>query len=489
MQCAHNKSRQHGAFCFAFKVCNFSLKIICMAMSWATRRKLEYLGIIIICTLLFLVLPFFLFVYEAPTCFDGQRNGNETGVDCGGSCRLLCSAEILEPFTRWDPRIFEVTPGVYSVLAYIENPNASAEVRNTPYIFRLYDAEGMLVMEREGRTFIPKGKTFAIYDGNFTTGERVPVRATFEFPEPLVWTRSAVPDPDISVTNKALLDEDTSPRVEARVENRSSERIVNLELVAIIFDGSGNAIGSSRTFVDELPAWQSTNLVFTWPVPFLTEEVACSAPIDVALVIDRSGSMASLGNSPPQPLTDVKEAAVFFTNELREGDQGALVSFAGTASSPIDSPLTPDLSLLQSAIESIAIHSAGVQHTNIGDGLLKAFEELTSENARAESEKAIVLLTDGVATMPTSNERNDYPDFYAREVAEGAREAGINIFTIGLGKDVNADFLRGIASSTSEFYSAPSTEELTGIYENIATKLCTKRPAVIEIIPRIYPVF
>ena len=60
-------------------------------MSWASNRRLAYISVV-----LFGVLAVVLFVglvvfYEAPTCFDGKRNGTEEGVDCGGSCDLICS--------------------------------------------------------------------------------------------------------------------------------------------------------------------------------------------------------------------------------------------------------------------------------------------------------------------------------------------------------------------------------------------------------------
>ena len=456
-------------------------------MNWATKRKLEYLGLIMAATLLFFVLPFFLFVYEAPTCFDGSKNGDETGRDCGGSCRLLCPAEALPPIMRWDPRIFEVSPGLYSVLAYIENPNATAEVRYTNYNFKIYDREGILITERNGQTFIPKGANFAVFNGNFSLGERRPARATFEFDNNLVWTRNVDTEQDILITNKALSSEDTVPRVEATVENRSADRIVNIELVVVILDSSGNAIGASSSFIDVLNQWESKPIVFTWPRPFTTQAVACSAPVDVAVVLDRSGSMRSLGLNPPQPLTDVKNAAVFFVNQLGENDQATVVSFAGLASDPIDSVLSGDLSQAKSAIEKILILSDGVQNTNIGDGLFKAFTELSSIRHKEGSERAIVMLTDGVATRPVKSDDPNYPENYALEISNQAKSENIQLFAIGLGKDINASFLRSVASSSSEFFLAPTSKELLGIYKDIATKLCIKKPAIIEIFPRIYP--
>lgn len=454
---------------------------------WATRRKLQYFWIIVGFIVLFFVIPFYIFIYQAPTCFDGLRNGGETGIDCGGSCRLLCSIEITEPISRWDPRVFRVAQGTYSAIAYLENPNVTAEVLYAPYVFKLYDKDNTLITERKGTTFIPKGATFAIFEGNFMTGERVPTRATFSFDGALTWTRNATKDPDLSVTNKALTGEETSPRVDALVKNESLDRISNVEFTAIILDGSGNAVGASRTFLEDIEKGETRPIVFTWPLPFETKAEVCESPVDVALVIDRSGSMNDLGTTPPQPLTDVKNAAVSFLNQLDKNDQGSIVSFATEASSPIDMELTSDFSKLIKSVDTISILTTGVQNTNIGDGMLKAREELLSSRHRESVGKVMIVLTDGVATHPEKKGDPTYPEKFALSIADQSRLENIGIFAIGLGKDLNIPFLKSVASSSEEFYLAPTTKDLVSIYKQIATKICKKRPAVIEIIPRFYP--
>jgi Mg-chelatase subunit ChlD len=455
-------------------------------MEWSTKRKLEYFGVIVAFILVFIVLPFYIFIYEAPTCFDNLRNGKEKGIDCGGACELLCPAEAIKPVLRWDPRVFRVSPGMYSVLAYIENPNPTAEVKSAPYTFKIYDREGVPLAERKGTTFIPKGKTFAVFDGNFSIAERTPYRATFEFGD-LTWTRNTKIEPVLEIRNKALIKEETEPRVEATIENKELVRVSNVELVVIIFDGNGNAIASSKTFVEELEKGESAPLVFTWPYPFETKARVCESPVDVAVVIDRSGSMRSLGTTPPQPLTDVKNAAVYFVNQLSKNDQGSLISFATTASQPLDRPLTADLLSLTKAIDAISILPEGVQQTNISDGILKARNELESERHKSSSGKVMVLLTDGIATHPEKAGDPLYPETFAKAAATEAKESGISIFTIGLGKDVNASFLSEISTKAEDYYPAPTTKELNSIYKEIATKICKERPAVIEVISRIYP--
>jgi Mg-chelatase subunit ChlD len=456
-------------------------------MEWATRRKLQYTSIIIAVIVIFFVIPFYAFIYKAPTCFDGFKNAEETGIDCGGACKLLCSAQIAEPISRWDPRVFKVTTGVYSVVAYLENQNVTAEVLSAPYKFSLYDKDNVLITTREGTTFIPRGQNFAIFEGNIQVGERIPTRASFEFGKDLVWLKNTDPKPDLTITSKALSNENVSPRVDASVKNNTLSRVSNIELVVMILDSTGNAIGASRTFIESLEKDQIEQVVFTWPQPFATKSVACSSPVDVALVIDRSGSMASLGKTPPQPLTDVKNAAILFVNQLTKNDQATVISFANEASSPIDSLLTSDTASIISAINNISIHATGTQNTNIADGMLKARDELNSTRHKNNADKVMITLTDGVATRPEKKGDATYPETEAIAVANNSKIEDINMFTIGLGKEINTEFLESIASTTDDFYLAPTTKELTAIYKQIATKICQQQPAVIQIIPRVYP--
>lgn len=456
-----------------------------MNLDWATKRKLQYFALIVIAIMFVFVIPFYIFIYKTPTCFDGIRNGNETGVDCGGSCRLICSVQIDEPISRWDPRVFRVSDGVYSAIAYLENPNIAGEVINAPYTFTLYDRAGAIITERSGVTFIPRGSAFAVFEGRIETGERIPVRAAFRFNDNLSWTRNTAPMPDITVLNKALVRPDSSPRVDASVSNNGFDRLRNIEFVAIISDGAGNAIGASRTFVEYLERGETIPLVFTWPEPFETRADICESPVDVALVIDRSGSMEFLNKTPPQPLTDVKDAAVYFVNQLGKNDQATVVSFGNEAS--VDSTLTSQKDALIQKVDSISILTDSVQNTNFADGITKAFNELFSERGRNNVGKVIVALTDGVATLPKKTGDETYPETFALEEVAKAKMRGVSLFTIGLGRDLNQDFLRKAASSSAEFFLAPSAKELTTIYNQIATKMCKRIPASIEIIPRVYP--
>ena len=93
---------------------------------------------------------------------------------------------------------------------------------------------------------------------------------------------------DIDVTHGQILRLESAPRVLANVKNNGIKEIKNIELIAVIFDGSDNAIAASRTFVETLKKNESTDVFFTWPKPFELGSKVCEKPSDIMLLLDRS---------------------------------------------------------------------------------------------------------------------------------------------------------------------------------------------------------
>jgi len=204
------------------------------------------------------------------TCFDGIQNQGETAPDLGGPCHYLNPADLKPLVNQW-ARSFAIVPGLYSSVAYIENPNPSGGIRTARYIFKLYDERNILVAERLGETFIPPGKVVPIFEGNMQVGGRVPKRTTFQFIDTLTWeVMESQRAAEVFVANKTFKEVNGSPRLSAEVQNKGVYRLRNLVVVATIFDEAGNAIGASRTIVDAMPADSVKKVVFTWPDIFKT---------------------------------------------------------------------------------------------------------------------------------------------------------------------------------------------------------------------------
>ncbi|MFA5841356.1 MAG: hypothetical protein WC835_00090 [Candidatus Paceibacterota bacterium] len=236
-------------------------------MDWSTKRKLTYLSILLLVILV--VAAYFLYplFIENPTCSDGKQNGDEVGVDCGGICNNFCASQVRPLSIIWQ-RSFEVAPGIYDVLGYVENQNADAGVSSLLYRFKLYDDKNVLIAERDGKTFIGPNQSGAIFSGGINTGERIPKLVYLEF-EDYQWTKI---DPrflkiNFSVKNQQLLNASTSPRLAVSVGNESLTDLRNVEAAAILRDQDDNAIAVSNTVIESLPKQSSKDIFFTWLTP------------------------------------------------------------------------------------------------------------------------------------------------------------------------------------------------------------------------------
>jgi len=460
---------------------------------WASRRKSIYLVaiVLILSSLSFAI--FWKYWYKTPTCFDNLKNGDESGVDCGGSCTLLCSSGVIPPIVRWDPRLFEVSPGIWSAIVYVENQNTSADAAYVPYTFTLYDENNRVLVERKSATILPKSKMVGIFEGSIQMEDGVrPKRAVFELGNDIVWKKNEEVGEKLKITHSPLLRLNTAPRVEVNIKNISTEEIKNIEFVAAIFDGEDNVIAASRTFVEKIKKDEDTNIFFTWPKPFALGSKACEKPTNTILLLDRSGSMASLGGTPVEPLSEAKRAAASFVEQLGSKDKVGLVSFASNVSEPIDLVLSSDLNLAKQAIDKVNIEASSTQYTNIFEPLHSAWQELISARGQNESSKIIILLTDGVANNPRDpqgrTEADDikYAEGLATREASSIKSDGLIIYTIGLGNKINELFLKNIASTANNYFFAPTASNLETIYKNISEDICEEVPARIEITYKIF---
>lgn len=168
--------------------------------------------------------------------------------------------------------------------------------------------------------------------------------------------------------------------------------------------------------------------------------------INVALVIDRSGSMRG------QPITDAKQAASTFVGLMQNQDQSAIVSFSHQPRT--DHPFSNDINALKAAITTI--DAAG--GTAIFDALIHSVYLM---NANMKN-RAIILLTDGA-------DKDSYYSF--QEALNLLLSHEIRTFTIGLGLNRNSpeeNILKEISDKTGGLYFySPTSSDLEEIYRLI----------------------
>lgn len=231
-------------------------------LSWARQRKILFFW----WTGLFALAVFGLYalvaLYRAPNCQNGERDGDERGVDCGGKCARVCPADV-QPLLVHFVRSFEIDTGVWGAVASVENRNPEAGARTVPYVFKLYDADNLLLYERHGAAYIPPHKVFALFEGRMYTGDRAASRATFSFlEEPLL---ERMTEPGLLVATKGFTTHERSSLLEAVITNPTRTPVEGIDATALLFASDGNIIGASATAVKKLAGEGSITLSFTWP--------------------------------------------------------------------------------------------------------------------------------------------------------------------------------------------------------------------------------
>ncbi|MGM0842256.1 MAG: S-layer homology domain-containing protein [Bacillota bacterium] len=208
--------------------------------------------------------------------------------------------------------------------------------------------------------------------------------------------------------------------------------------------------------------WESTFIEDPESIPTKCkrdDEESTNKPLDLVFVIDSSGSM--LDNDPEnlrlKAAKDVIDSLADGDQVGIVGDQGAVVDFDSYAS--LLQGLTDDKELLKDAVDKIDSNGG----TNIGSGVSKALTEL-DKSGRNDAIQAILLLTDGVG-------------YYSDSYTIKAKNAGVKIFTVGLGENIDASLLKDIADETGgDFYQTLEAEELSTIFtkaKDVAQELDT----------------
>ncbi len=236
--------------------------------SWATRRRFMYSTFVIIVLIVLVALPIFYFFYKPPTCNDRIKNGDEEGVDCGGSCVMLCQDIFLPPKIVWGGAKFEkISSGVYNFASLIINPNVDAGAIDVPYKISIYDEAGLMIKEQYGKVTLYPHRNSLAFNPLVNLDKSVPYKATFEFTSPPVWYRSNDELDKLIIVDKRYTEDSNSSSLEIVLENRGLLPYQNIDVSVILSDINGNAIGFSKTKIDSINAKNDREIAsYTWPI-------------------------------------------------------------------------------------------------------------------------------------------------------------------------------------------------------------------------------
>ncbi|HWT03136.1 MAG TPA: VWA domain-containing protein [Pyrinomonadaceae bacterium] len=154
-------------------------------------------------------------------------------------------------------------------------------------------------------------------------------------------------------------------------------------------------------------------------------------PVNLALVIDKSGSMADADK-----MSRVKAALLTMVGQLRESDVLSIVVFDSEAEVLMPAQPIGNREDVRRLIRSIEPGSS----TNIHAGLMLGYHQALV-NYRRDVTNRVILLTDGIANTGVTDPTRISRDSLA------FNDRGIDLSTIGVGLDLNKDLLRILAKS------------------------------------------
>ncbi|MBV9126176.1 MAG: VWA domain-containing protein [Planctomycetes bacterium] len=156
--------------------------------------------------------------------------------------------------------------------------------------------------------------------------------------------------------------------------------------------------------------------------------------LNLALVLDVSGSMYEEDGTGISRLKRIQEAATAAIARLRPDDQLAIVAFAHNAQVVLPSTTLADMAKIEDVLQRVDMFDVDPGGTSMDQGIGLALDEV-EKNAGTGRLTQIVVLTDG----ETSGEQQ------CRQLAQEAAKKKIHLSMMGVGTEWNESLIKDLA--------------------------------------------
>jgi len=173
------------------------------------------------------------------------------------------------------------------------------------------------------------------------------------------------------------------------------------------------------------------------------------APVNLAVVLDRSGSMGG------EKLEKAKEAAIEALRRLDGRDIFSLVVYESNVETVVPAQSAANTEWIEARIRSIRTGGSTALFGGVSQGAAEVRKNLDKEYVNR-----VILLSDGLANVGPRS-----PEDLGR-LGTGLMKEGISVTTVGVGKDYNEDLMARLAqNSDGNTYFAESSRDLPRIFK------------------------
>jgi len=225
-------------------------------------------------------------------------------------------------------------------------------------------------------------------------------------------------------------------------------------LALISYGMSGGMAHSSALNISVVPEKEyivpdaSRDVVFSIDVTGASIKNPKRLPLNLAVVLDRSGSMSGA------KIEQARQAAMLLVDQLEAKDIFSLVAYDNDVQVLIPARPVKDKQAIRRRIQSIGTGGSTALY-----GGVEAGGQQLEEYLDAEKINRIILLSDGLANVGPKT-----PAALSR-LGKQLQEDGIRVTTVGLGDDYNENVMVALAeSSAANYYYVQDTETLPDIF-------------------------
>ncbi len=173
-------------------------------------------------------------------------------------------------------------------------------------------------------------------------------------------------------------------------------------------------------------------------------------PVNIALVLDRSGSMKG------EKIQQAKRAALAAIDRLRDDDIVSVVTYDTNVRVLVPATKASDRESIRQAIEGIQADG----NTALFAGVSKGAAEVRKFRDDKHVNR-IILLSDGLANVGPSSPSE------LEQLGQSLLKEGISVSTLGLGSGYNEDLMTSLASASSgNHVFIENADNLVGVFNN-----------------------
>jgi len=208
----------------------------------------------------------------APSCFDGRKNQNEEGIDCGGVCALKCSLvskkDIVVTGTGF---VASGLANAFDIYGQITNPNQTIGASNFSYELIAKDATGAVIGTRSGFSFILPGEKKYIIESALVM-KQTPASVELTISK-ITWQEASIDyqAPQLKVVNKNY-QEITSgvgfAEATGLLKNESPYDFASINLKILLEDASGKIVAINSTAMNTVQSGENRDFKVSWPSRF-----------------------------------------------------------------------------------------------------------------------------------------------------------------------------------------------------------------------------